>query len=250
MQWYHWCQYHVRLNGSTWLKKSCCASFQLSCPKESKGVTDDSISEMWCWCWHQWNAWMISHVAPHFNCPDVRNAMVPVMMPVPLAMASPDQKSDVAPHFWSSWPKECIVAIEDASANGITWLKSHVVLHFSHPDLRNTVVPIDHDSTNGVMGEKGHVAPHFNCQDLGNAMVWLSMLSVSYDAEARTSGGTAWLKSHIAPHFDHLDFSRNIVVPLMMLTPVLMVSVTWPKNVSPNFSCLGLRKGSGAGGST
>ena len=39
-----------------------------------------------------------SHVGPHFNHIDLRNPVVPLMMPVPMVV-SHDQKSHVAPDF-------------------------------------------------------------------------------------------------------------------------------------------------------
>ena len=57
------------------------------------------------------------HVAPHFNCYDVRNEMVPLTM----LMASCDAK---------------------VSANGMNDQKSHVALYFHPLDVRNAIVPL------------------------------------------------------------------------------------------------------------
>ena len=76
-----------------------------------------------------------SHVA-HFNCLNIRNAMVPLVM---------------------------LQVLHDAYANVITQPKSHVVPHFHHLDLMNAMMPLKTPSesfdtsasANGIKGYKG-----------------------------------------------------------------------------------------------
>ena len=82
------------------------------------------------------------HVAPHFSCFNVKNAMVPLMMPLALcdsnasAKASNYQRSCLIP-FGLPWHKEChgaflvpLVSCDaKTSANGITWQKRSYFTH-------------------------------------------------------------------------------------------------------------------------
>ena len=60
--------------------------------------------------------WSVSHVAPHYHCPDLRNLIVALM--VSLALHN-----------------------TNASATNIKYLKSHVVPHIDSLHLGNTMVP-------------------------------------------------------------------------------------------------------------
>ena len=64
-------------------EKSCCTSFQLSWPKECIVDIDDAVGTMWHWCLANDIKWPKSGVAPHFNCLDLRNAMVPFFISLP-----------------------------------------------------------------------------------------------------------------------------------------------------------------------
>ena len=98
-----------------------------------------------------------SHVAPHFNHVDLRNAMMPFMT----ASASLDVIANGIPwperlcmtSIWSCWSKECC----------------------QHCDV-NT-------GTSGVTLPKIHIAPNFDGLDLMNAMVPLMVQSASHDAD-------------------------------------------------------------------
>ena len=87
-----------------------------------------------------------SHVASHFDCLDLRNAMVALITPLASCDAS-------------------------AGTSGVTQpKKGYVAPYFNCLDLRNAVVPLmmplaSHDA--GIVpivshGQKSHAAPHFN----------------------------------------------------------------------------------------
>ena len=121
----------------TWPKQSCCTSFQASWPKKCNVAIDDAISIMCCWCWCQWHHMTKSHVVPYFEHLDIRNAMVPFMMP----LASYDTS---------------------VSANGTTWPTTSWCTLFHCLDIRNAAVPVtmalvSHDMnacSNGITWEK------------------------------------------------------------------------------------------------
>ena len=56
-------------------KESCCTSLQSSCLEECIGVTDNTTGMMPILAHGQ-----ESHVEPHFDHLDIRNAVVPLMM--------------------------------------------------------------------------------------------------------------------------------------------------------------------------
>ena len=135
---------------------------------------------LWCHWWHNWHHVIpvltsvvlhdqMSYAAPHFDCLDLRKAMVPLMMPL----------------------ASCDV---DASAIGITWPKVHVAPHFSHLDLRNAIVPWWYHQHHMMLtpvpmashDHKSHIAPHFDFLDLGNT---------SCDADTSTNSITWQIKS-------------------------------------------------------
>ena len=77
--------------------------------------------------------WPKGHVAPHFSCLDVRNAMLPLMM----QSASCDTNDIILPKvscgtsFWSAWCKEYNDAIHaDDGANDITWPNKSCITSF------------------------------------------------------------------------------------------------------------------------
>ena len=66
------CVADANTKGVIWPKKSCCASFQWSWPKECSGTIDDSISITWHpMATHDQK----SHVTTHFICPVLRNSL-------------------------------------------------------------------------------------------------------------------------------------------------------------------------------
>ena len=84
------------------------------------------------WCQCKWHKLPQSHVAPHFSCLDLRNAMVPLMVVSTNgidAMAWHDsntnasgikkQRNDVAPHFICFLSKESDGTIDAAA--GMMW---------------------------------------------------------------------------------------------------------------------------------
>ena len=103
-----------------------------------------------------------SHVAPQFNYPNLRNAMVPLVMLLKLCDY-------------------------DASANSIKWPKCQVTLHFYCLYLWNATVPLAscsvNTSANGITWKRSHVAPHFDCFDLVNEMVVFTMPVASCDVK-------------------------------------------------------------------
>ena len=70
--------YDISANGITLPIKSCFASFHLSWPKEYNGAIYDATDVEWCWPSTNGVTWPESHVAPHFDCLDLRNVMVPL----------------------------------------------------------------------------------------------------------------------------------------------------------------------------
>ena len=92
--------------------------------------------------------WPKNNATPNFSHLDIRNAIVPLMMPWASCNAVAHgitwPKKSCCTSFWISWPKECDGAINDVNTavNGVTWLGSHAWLHFNHLDLRNTIVPL------------------------------------------------------------------------------------------------------------
>ena len=184
-------------------KKSCCISVWLPLPKKWKGATDDTIDIMWCQYWHQcFHMTRKSHVAPNFNCHDLRNAVVPLMIlsewcdfsnngvtwPIKSCLGSSQL----------SWPKKCSCAICDIL--GIMWFQWHhmtkVILHLILVGLMSGMQwchgwhLASHDAhadTNGISWTKRPAAPHFSCLDLRNAVVLLRMPLVSFD-----SNGNIW----------------------------------------------------------
>ena len=136
---------------------SYCTLFHLSWSKEMQ----------WCHGQGHWCHVVLmalhdqkSHVAPHFNYLNLRNRMVPLIMP----SASCDAH---------------------ASANGITWPKSLVALQFHHLGLRNAMVwlmmlfaPHDADvSTNGIIGPK---MLHYTSLWLSWPRKWMVPLTVPF----------------------------------------------------------------------
>ena len=154
-------------NGVTWWKRSHCTSFQLSWHKEYSCTINDGVGitrrQFQC----QW------YNTPHFSCLNLRNAVLPLTMPVPVPVALYDQKS-------------------------------HVASHFNSFNLRNRMVPLTmpwascdaHASAYHVTWPESHVAPQFDYLHLRNAGVWLMVLLASCDADDRTSGITVPNKSY------------------------------------------------------
>ena len=113
------------------LKKPCCTSFQLCWPGEWSSAIDDAIRTTWHWC--QWCQWPERSCFIHFNYLDVRNAVVPLTMPL------------------ASWD------IDD-SANSITLPKKSCCTSFYHLHLISGVVPFivplgsydENTGTNGI----------------------------------------------------------------------------------------------------
>ena len=87
--------------GITSPKRLCCTLFWLCWSKECSVAIGNAISIIQYWCQCQWCHMIRAFVAPHFNCFELRNAMVSLMM----LLASCDS---------------------DVRASCITWPKSHV----------------------------------------------------------------------------------------------------------------------------
>ena len=123
-------------NCTIWLNKSCCTSLLLSWRKKYNGAIYDAVSIILHW--HQLHhvttppmaacdangngnyvTWPKGHAAPHFDCLDVWNVVVPLTM----LMASCDAISansiawpekSCCTSFQSSWPKKCNGAIDNS----------------------------------------------------------------------------------------------------------------------------------------
>ena len=140
-----------------------------------------------------------SHVAPHFNCLDVRNAMLPL--------------TTLLTSFGAN-----------TGANGVSAQKAiwHLILIIT--DLRNAVVPLMTPLHHVMLmptlmasyDQRSNVAPHFSCLNLRNAMVLLMMLALC-DTGA-SANGIKWPKSHVSPHFNCL-YLRNSLVPFLVPLP-------------------------------
>ena len=234
-------------NGIAWPRKLCCTSLQFSWPMKWNVVIDDAVGITWCWCqwlhitkkvmlhllliiltyeiqwchiWcHQHEAMpvpMVSHdhVAPHFDFLNLRNAMVPLMIP----------------------PTSCGT---NASASGIAWPKHSCCTYFNHLDLRNAMMPLTMPSAshaayvngNDSTWPKSHASLNFQHFDIRNGMVSLMMSSASCNTDTNANGITwsscisivlrrnkvtsfsipfsmpmsSHLHSHASPYFDHHD---------------------------------------------
>ena len=141
------CDASASTNGLTWPKKSFCGSFQSSWQIRCNGAIDDPSGIIY-W-WHLWHYMTNeSHIAPHFNCLDLRNALIPLMTllsscdtntgangvtwqklchwwycfhcmtPMLVLMASWPKRS-CCTSFWLSWPGKCSGSID--SAISIMW---------------------------------------------------------------------------------------------------------------------------------
>ena len=168
----------------------------------------------WChrwWCWH--HAMPIpapmlshdkkSHVSPHFNCFDLRKAVVPLTT---LGIMC-------CHHWWQlcQWTKKfmlhffSIVLISglllmiplvsyDSDVNVSDIMTKNVMLHFtlhtaSCLNLRTAVMPLmmllaaynTDASANDIKVPQSHVRPHFSCLDLRNAMMHLmTLISITW----------------------------------------------------------------------
>ena len=101
---YQWC--HMT-------KMSCCTSFLLSWCKEYNGAIDSVLDIMWYQ--KEWCHMIKSHVTPLFNCHDLGNSMVQLIM---------------------------LLASHKASASGFKAKKSNIGPHFDHVDLRDAELPL------------------------------------------------------------------------------------------------------------
>ena len=116
-----------------------------------------------------------SHVAPHLDCLDLRNAKVWLIMPSASNYAKARASCITLWQCWCQW--------DHMTEEVMQWC------HFQHYwcDVTLTVaLMVLHD-------QKCHVAPHFNNLDVWNAVVLLTMPMVSLDAKASASV-MAWSK--------------------------------------------------------
>ena len=171
-----WCQHQCQ----------CCISIWLPWSKKCSGIIDDAIGITWWWCWCQWHhimkkvmfisfwsSWLKrwndslmallagcetvptitalhdqkSYVALHFDYFDWRNAVVPLMMPLPSYDAEADANGFTWPKisccisYWSSCPNKWYGGIYDTVGimqhwnqhDGITWTKSYTLFQSSLP---------------------------------------------------------------------------------------------------------------------
>ena len=144
-----------------------------------------------------------SHVSPHLDWLDLRNAVVPLMM----LLAAHDT---------------------NASLNGITWPECHVAPHFNCFGLRNTVailtmtvVSCDAKTcANGMHDQKSHVSPQFDNLDPRNVMVLLTMQSVSCDTASCVNGVFWSEKSYCTSFWSSWPRECNGVI-------YAVISITW-----------------------
>ena len=146
-------------------------------------IIDSTIYVMWCPCqWH--HITKKCYIASQFDCLDIRKAMEPFMIPLVSCDASAGTNgvtcpnSHVAPHFDHLDARNAMVPLvilcsTNASSCVITWPKSHLEPHFEYLDLRNVIVPVvplawhaAYTGANGVTLPKSHVAYHFDHLDL------------------------------------------------------------------------------------
>ena len=164
------------------------------------------------------------HVAPHFNCLDLRNSVVSLIM----LMVLHDQK--VMLHLiliifsygmqWCYW--RCCQHHMMLIPVPVAWhdQKSHIAPHFCHLGVRKTMIPLassePNSGTNGITWPRKSFCTslsllgHKECNDaIDNAIsfiwcwcwyLWCHMTE----------------KSHVAFYFDHLGY-RSAMVPLTML---------------------------------
>ena len=133
MQWSHWwcCKHYVIWMPApmvSWLKKSCCTSFQFSWCKKWNGYIENAIGIMW-------SEWMPVPMVPH------------------------GQKCHRTSSFWSSWPKKCNGTTDHAVSIPWCWhqwqwhhvtpmpMASHDQKRYVAPDfsclmLRNAMIPL------------------------------------------------------------------------------------------------------------
>ena len=90
-------------NGITWPEDSVCDSLWSCGHKVCNGTIDNAISIMWCWCWCQW-----CHMTKRWCCTlfwsswpnGAINKSLHHMVLMPVPMASYNQESHPAPHFY------------------------------------------------------------------------------------------------------------------------------------------------------
>ena len=120
--------------------------------------------------------WPKINVALHFNCLDLRNTILPFLMPCHQVIPTPVPMLNL---FLSILTKQCSGAIDDTI--GIIWCWHQ--LH--HMTKKSCYFSFDH-------------------LDLTNGMLPLMTLLASCDTVSSIIGIT-WPKSYVAPHFKYLD---------------------------------------------
>ena len=224
MQWCYW-QYHghhVMVVPKAWYDQKCYVTSQFDC----LDLRNAMMSLMMLSTSHDAETgsydvtWPKSHVVPHVHQYNLRNVMVPLMTP-------------------SAW---C-----GASDNSITWSKNSCCTSFllSWPKECSATNDdaVDVTCTNGVTWPKDHVEAHF---DLKNAVVPLMMPLALHDISASATG-IKWPKASCYTSFQ-LSGLRNAAVPLMM--PLASIDagagsndIMWPKKVILTFILIIFTKG-------
>ena len=182
-----------------------------------------------------------SHALPHFECLDLRNALVPFTIPLISGDVNASSSGLVWPktgtlQFISiSLPKQCIGAIDDTFGimwsphqckwNYITKKKSRYTAFLSSwPKECNN--GIGDACTNCSIWTKKSFAPHFNNPDLRNTIVLLMLLCTSCDTDTDASG-IMWYQ-----HQWHY----------LMPMPAAIVSHDQNGHVAPHSNCLWLNE--------
>ena len=262
----------ARVNGIIWPKSHVVSHFHHLDLRNACAIVD-SVNIIWHWCQHQWQnmtqkvmlhlsliiltsgmQWyhwchqctmipesmeshdQYSHVAPHFDCLDLRNAVVPLMMPMLVPMASHGQKSHVVPHFDYLDLRNAIVPLtmpsvyHAASANGITWPIKSCCTSFwlSWSKECNCCHWWYHQHSGTNTGVSGVILQEKSCYSS------CLFLPEEYNGVTNDSSGSGitWPKGHFVPHFDYLDL-RNAILLLMTLwgscdTDACIKGITWP----------------------
>ena len=140
-------------------------------------------------------------VAPHFNCLDLKKAVVPLKKPT----VSCDTNAGIT---WHQCQHQCchmtrknmLHLTSIILTQGIQWC--HWWDHWDHIPL----MLMSHD-------QKDHITPDFDHLDIRSVVVPFRMPLASGDAKLND---VTWWKYHVSSHFNCSDL-RNAVVPVMML---------------------------------
>ena len=127
---------------------------------------------MWFQFWCQWHHATINDVAPHFNCPNLRN----------------DGEND-------------------DSDNGIEKPKNHIATHLNFLDLKNAMLLLLVPLASCGVKTSAYVAPHFHYLYYTNVVVPFVMSLASYVA----TNGITWPQKSFSSPVHYLDLTCGMV---------------------------------------